>query len=660
MTNINLDKFYEFIKLKKLDDAETEINRLSLENDKNYFLINQQAFLLFLKKNFVHAILKYQESIDINPQYYENYSGICACFFRLKKYEQIVFFLNKYLKYNINNCEVYYNLGVVLSLISKLDEAIINFKKCIKVNPNYIVAYNDLGLVFLKKKKIEDAILIFEQGLKIDKKLGQLSYNLANCLIEKGKLLKAIKILEDNLIDNNSNLNYLSLLANCLLKVGKISRGYYFLDQILKNKKKYSVFSFQKLDEANLLETKLANYFYQYNFNIEGYFKYLTELRKVYDKLYKKQINFSDLKLSNKIKVAFLSSDFRSHAVSYQIFDVLKILAQDKDFEIFIYNNSDQTDEITADYKVFLKNWKNVKNFPNDKLISLIRSDNIQILVDLSGYTLGHRMPVFFCRVAPIQVSWCGYLASSGMKEIDYIIADKTTIPFFDEKKYTEKIYRLKTWSVLNPINNIHVNKQLPAFKNKFISFACFNNLLKINPTVIKLWAKILCKIKDSKLYLFSHSFSDQDFNVYYKDFFIKNGVKKQQLCFEKSVSRQDILKKYNSVDISLDPFPYSGGTTSLESYWMCVPVLTKKGEYFISKSTESINQNIGMENWIASDNEEYFSKAINFCNDLIALQNTKNYLIKNRNNFIIFNSNNLAEELCNGFKKMIKDYRNA
>ena len=653
MTEVNLDRFYKFIKLKKLNEAENEISRLLSKNNDNYFLINQHAFLLFLRGNFLDSILEYKKSININPHYYENYSGICACFFRLKKYKEIIFFLKECLKYNTNNCEVYYNLGSVLSLTNKLDEAITNFKKCININQDYIQAYNDLGLVFLKKNEIDEAILIFEKGIRIDKKFGQLSYNLANILIKRGRFLKAIKILEDNLVNNNHD--YLSLLANCLLKVGQTSKGFVILDQILKKKNSLTVYSLLKYDETNILETKISKFFYLANFILDDYNKILTQLRKVYNNSYFKKIDFKDLKLSNKIKVAFLSSDFKAHAVSFQIFDVLKILSENKDFEIFIYNNSEQNDEITAAYKVFFKNWKEVKNFTNNELIDIIRFDNIQICVDLSGYTSGHRMPVFFSRVAPIQISWCGYLASSGMNEIDYIFADKYTIPQEDESKYSEKIYRLdKTWSVLSKNYNVIANNNIPALKNKFISFGSFNNILKINHKLVSTWSKILCRIFNSKLYLFSDNFNEQEFKSYFEKLFLDNGVRLDQLFFQPSLKRDDLLNKYNLLDIALDTFPYSGGTTSLESYWMGVPVLTKKGDYFISKSTESINKNIGLNDWIANDESDYINKAVNFSNNLNFLQSVKNYLLENRETFAIFDSEDFAKQMINAFKKLI------
>ena len=241
------------------------------------------------------------------------------------------------------------------------------------------------------------------------------------------------------------------------------------------------------------------------------------------------------------------------------------------------------------------------------------------------------------------------------MEENHYIFADKYSIPLEDESKYSEKIYRLdKTWSVLSKNYNVIANSNIPALKNKFISFGSFNNILKINHKVASTWSKILCKILNSKLYLFSDNFNEQEFKSYFEKLFLDNGAQLDQLFFQPSLKRDDLLNKYNLIDIALDTFPYSGGTTSLESYWMGVPVLTKKGDYFISKSTESINKNIGLNDWIANDESDYINKAVNFSNNLNILQSVKTYLLENRETFAIFDSKDFAKQMFNAFKKLI------
>ena len=650
MEKISLDKFNEFIKLNKLQEAEIEINKLLLIDNNNHLLLSYLGNLLFHKGKIPDAIEKFKQSINIKPEYYQNYSDISLCFISLKKFDEVIFFLEEYIKYKNDNCDVYNNLGLAFLETNKLDDAVNCFNKCLSLKFDYIQAYNNLGSALLKKDKVDEAILILEQGIRIDSKFNSLYFNLAECFIKKNKIFKAIKILEEHLENNKSNTIYLNLLAESLCQIGKIEEGFFLFN------KAANIFNGQ-----NFYLGKLLNFFYKEKLDLKNYFNEVNQLIDIYKKSSIKNTESKSFNLKDSIKIGFVSADFNSHAVSFQIFDVLKIFSENKNFEIFIYSNNDADDEMTNDYKKFLNNWHNVKDFSDEKLVNLVRSNNIEILVDLSGFTKGHRMPVFYNKAAPIQVTWCGYLASTGLKEIDYIIADRHTVLPGDESKYSEKVYKLsKTWSVLKPIKNVYVNEKIPVLNNKFISFASFNNIKKINYKVIQLWCRILNSIKDSRLHLIDKNFSDKEFDIYFRNFFNNNGVKNEQLFFHKSTDRIKLLKMYNSIDIALDPFPYSGGTTSLESYWMCVPVLTKKGDYFISKSTESINRNIGLDNWIANDEHDYLSRAISFSKDLNFLQNTKSYLINNKNKFAIFDSKNLAEELSLAFKSMKKNYKSA
>ena len=650
MKKINLDKFNEFIKLNKLEEAETEINKLLLIDNNDYLLLNYLGNLLFHKGKFSDAIEKFKKSISIKPEYYQNYSDISLCFISLKKFDEVIFFLEEYIKYKNDNCDVYNNLGLAFLEKNKLDEAISCFNKCLSLKIDYIQAYNNLGFSLLKKEKINEAILILEKGIKIDSKFNSLYFNLAKCFIEKNQVLKGIKILKDNLHNNETNKEYLDFLSSQLFEIGEISEGIELLNKSLKVK-----------EDIQIYQIKIMNSLYQSDLNISDYFENINKLKVIYNKLYEKSTFRNSFELKDKIKIGFISGDFRDHAVSYCIFEVIKYLCKKKDFEIYIYFNNQDSDKITENYKSFIKEWNNVINLNDYELTNLIRSHNLHIMVDLSGFTAGNRIPIFFFRVAPIQVSWCGYLSSTGM-QIDYMISDQHSVPLEDEHKYMEKIYRLsKIWSVYKLTDGIKINNETPALKNNYISFGSFNNIKKINIKVIELWSKILSRIENSRLYLSSYNFQNKDFISYFKNFFINFGAKEKQLYFEDSTpKRLDFLNKYNLIDIALDTFPYNGMTTSFDSYSMCVPVLTVKGNHFISRAGYSINSNINLNNWTASDLNDYLSKAINFSKDLNFLQNTKNYLINNRNKFVIFDSEHLAEELSLAFKSMLKNYKSA
>jgi len=644
MQNSDLNNFYKYIQANQINEANNEINKLLQLDPDNFLFLHCYGFILHKQNNFIEAIKIFKKSIALNEEFFENYFNISLCLINLKMKDEAIFYLKKYINYKQDNCDVYNNLGLLYLENNRLDDATLCFNKCISINLNYVKAYNNCGVALFKKDLIDEAINVIEIGLKIDPKFVDLNLNLARCFARKSYYVKAIRTLKNLLRSNPSNHNILALIGDYHIKVGKILEGFYFIDESLK-----------VYEDQTLYESKLLSYFYKEELDLDNYYKDIDKLKKIYStniivKNENKRI-FSD----KQTRIGFVSADFREHAVSYQVFDVIKNLSENLELKLYFYYNKLEEDEITKSFKKLNINWINIFKLSDSEIIDKLRDDNIQILLDLSGFTKGGRLNIFYHQPCPIQISWCGYLASVGMEKNHYIFADKYTIPEVDENKYKEKIYRLdKTWSVLSKNYNVVANNNIPALKNKFISFGSFNNILKINHKVVSTWSKILCRILNSKLYLFSDNFNEQEFKNYFEKLFLDNGVRLDQLFFQPSLKRDDLLNKYNLLDIALDTFPYSGGTTSLESYWMGVPVLTKKGDYFISKSTESINKNIGLNDWIANDESDYINKAVNFSNNLNFLQSVKNYLLENRETFAIFDSEDFAKQMINAFKKLI------
>ena len=647
MQNNDLNNFYKYIQANQINEANNEINKLLKLDPDNFLFLHCYGFILHKQNNFLEAIKTFKKSIALNEEFLENYFNISLCLINLKMKNEAIFYLKKYINYKKDNCDVYNNLGLLYLENNQLDDATLCFNKCISINLGYVKAYNNLGATLFKKGLIDNAINIIEIGIKIDPKFIDLNINLAACFARKGYYLKAIRILKDLLKNNSDDYNILALMGDYHIKAGKILEGFNFLDESFKINK-----------EKPLYESKLLYSFCKEDLDLDNYYNDIDKLKKFYNVNNKVKLENKHYFFDKQIKIGFVSADFRAHAVGFQILDVIKNLSEYSELKLYLYYNKSEDeddDEITKSLKKLNINWINIIKLSDTEVIDKLKHDNLQILIDLSGFTEGGRSNIFYHQPCPVQISWCGYLASTGMEENHYIFADKYSIPLEDESKYSEKIYRLdKTWSVLSKNYNVIANSNIPALKNKFISFGSFNNILKINHKVVSTWSKILCKILNSKLYLFSDNFNEQEFKSYFEKLFLDNGVRLDQLFFQPSLKRDDLLNKYNLIDIALDTFPYSGGTTSLESYWMGVPVLTKKGDYFISKSTESINKNIGLNDWIANDESDYINKAVNFSNNLNILQSVKTYLLENRETFAIFDSKDFAKQMFNAFKKLI------
>ena len=341
---------------------------------------------------------------------------------------------------------------------------------------------------------------------------------------------------------------------------------------------------------------------------MEECLKYTSFLEK---KLKIHEDNFQcNFKKSEKIKLCFLSSDLKTHSVSFFLLNLLENIDQNK-FDIFLVSNLkiSEQDSMSDQFKKIVKNWYDVKNFSNNELINFLRSLELDFLIDLNGFTTGNRFEVLLRRCAKNQVLWLGYNNSLGATNVDFLISDKNLIKPDELNLYKEKVLFLPNiWNVLSVPNNI---PDIKKTTNEETFFCSFNNFLKISEGTIEVWSQILKKT-GLKIILKNSSRGGEDLQNNILNKFLKKGIQRNQIVFsERTRNIYDHLKLYNRASLALDTFPYPGVTTSFEAIMMGLPVLTMKGHNFNSRCGESINKNIEMIDLIAEDKDDYIEKAI-------------------------------------------------
>jgi predicted O-linked N-acetylglucosamine transferase (SPINDLY family) len=257
----------------------------------------------------------------------------------------------------------------------------------------------------------------------------------------------------------------------------------------------------------------------------------------------------------------------------------------------------------------------------DDALAARIRADGIDVLLDLTGHTAHHRLPLFARRAAPVQASWLGYCATTGVAAMDYFIGDPWITPPVAQAQFSERLLCLpETFLCFTPPTCDLPVGPLPALKKGFVSFGCFNSPAKLNDAVLALWARVLNAVPASRLLLKAMPYASPDIQRDVRQRLEQFGLSAGRLDFDAGSTRDAYLAAYNRVDIALDPFPYPGGTTSVEGLWMGVPVLTLAGEKALSRQGVSILQNIGLPEWIAADADDYLARAVRHASDLLAL----------------------------------------
>ena len=316
-----------------------------------------------------------------------------------------------------------------------------------------------------------------------------------------------------------------------------------------------------------------------------------------------------------RLRIGYVSADFRNHVLAFFIEPV--IASHDpKQFEITCYSSSTQTDEFTRRLQGLVPRWRDIVSLDDDAVAALIREDAIDILVDLSGHTRGNRLPVFARKPAPLQLTWLGYLGTTGMKAMDYFIGGPQADPPDDaDAEFCETILHLPvtSWCFREP-PHAPVVSALPASRNGFVTFGSFSNFLRLDDGTFESWAQILKALPDARLRVVGAP-EDESLDRMTR-IMDAAGVEKHRLDFIRKVSYTRYFELLAETDIALGSYPYNGATTICEALWMGVPVVSRLGDRQASRASRSILGAIGMERLVASDPVKYVEIAVELAKD--------------------------------------------
>lgn len=308
------------------------------------------------------------------------------------------------------------------------------------------------------------------------------------------------------------------------------------------------------------------------------------------------------------LRIGYLSPDLCHHAVTF-FFEPLLAEHDRSRFVPVCYSARQRSDHVTARLHSLSTLWRDVFAMNDEQLANQIYADQIDILVDLTGHMGDNRLPVFSRKPAPIQISWLGYPNTTGLTTIDYRLTDSVADPpGLTDRYYTERLFRLpRGFLCYRPSESAPAVGPLPAASSGAITFGSFNNLSKISPGTIELWSAILLGVPHSRLVLKNASFTDIPTRQPYYQAFEKHGIGHDRLDFRGlHLELTDHQSVYNEIDVALDPFPYNGATTTCESLWMGVPVITLAGKLHAGRVGASILTQIDLPDLIAGSPDEY------------------------------------------------------
>ena len=528
MIFINEKKYQEIISLINLSKYADALNLLK-NFEKIYYtdivFNNLVGFVYQNLNDFNNAHNYYLRSHRLDNKNFETNFNLGVLYYKQKKYTDSVKIFLDLIKYFPMNKDIFYNLGIVTLEIKEFNEAIKYFKKALDIDSNFYFAQHHLAECYEKLNNIDLAIKHYNKAQLINfQKYNNTLNNLGNIFLK----LKNYDLCEKYFLDalnyqGNSQFIYNNLAVLCL-EILDTGKAYYYLEKSI-NLDKNNAKIFSRLISTSLYLNKDVNYYKKIS---EEYGKIIK------NKIAKKYERKNFLPSSKRITLGFVSADFREHPVGYYLLDFL-LQIKKFNFKLYGYFNFPKEDDYTKKIKNNFDNWKDITFLDDKDAVESIKEDGIDILIDMSGHSGDNRLPIFTYKPAPVQISWAAYLASTGVKEIDYIVGDIYSIPEKDFQNYTEKVLQLKNiWCCLSTsdIENI-IPSSLPVLKNGYITFGCFNNLNKVSENFIRICSKILLQVENYKICFKSSQFTESVNRKKILKLFENNSVSSNRIILE-------------------------------------------------------------------------------------------------------------------------------
>ena len=547
-------------------------------------------------------------------------------------------------KLNPKYAEAYDNLGNVLKDLGQNDEAVASFRRALSIKPNLATTHNNLGSVLKEMGQLDEAMACYRRAISFNPKFADAFYNLGNALLDSSKPDEAATNFKTAVTLKPDFPDALMNLGTALKELSHFDEAIATYQQALKIKPEFAeVYGNigSTLKEVGRIDDAIANYtralelkpdfalqsslLFIMNYTGSHTPEYRLEEAQKYGQLADAQVSkcYTSWKSRNqpkRLRVGLVSGDLRNHPVGFFLESLLAHIDPAR-IELIAYSAVHTTDVLSTRIRPYFSKWKSVAGLTDEAAARMIHDDGIHVLLDLSGHTRHSRLPIFAWKPAPIQVAWLGYFATTGLAEMDYLIADHVGVPEANRTHFTEQVWYLpETRLCFSPPDTELPVAALPAINNGYVTFGCFQNLSKVSEVVLATWADALKAVPDSRLRWQCKQFDDAPVADQIRQRFEQLGIAPDRLSLQGGTTRETYLAAHGEVDLLLDTFPYPGGTTTCEALWMGVPTLTLAGDTLLSRQGASMLTAAGLPDWIADSREEFISMAVSLSGDVTAL----------------------------------------
>ena len=599
----------------KLDQA-LEVLKIVLETEPNqYQALFMYGMIIGYKGQQHEAIQFLERSLSLNSKQEAAWSELGLNQMKAGLLEQAIQSFQNSIALK-KNYQAYANMGDALYNLNRLDEAVQNYNEALKLNDADPLLYRGLGLIYYKQGRSDLAQDLFAKSLELFPHQLILNYFLGIMMQSLGHHCRASEFFKKE-IELNPNLAeaYMHYGATLLVtgRAHDAVEPYKKGVRLKPDKESYSyLLSIMHHDYASSSADFLEIAKECYETCLLPFKQYVLANKSL------DTYNLSNKNPNKKLRIGLISKMFRARSADHWALDVFRVINREQ-FELYFYSDTTAVDEITGEFQSVADVWKDVVNLSHVDIYELMVADEIDILIDLHGHVGGGRLELYALKPAPIQVCWLNYFGTTGISEMDYVIADDMVAPDGAEEFYTEKLYRLPQF--FNPFRpkftDMEITTTIPVETNGYITFGSFSRFSKLNDKVLNVWAQIMNAVPNSRLYMCATTLKESIMVDYVRRFFAERGVVAERLDIEDQPPIKEFLLKFNEVDMVLDPFPFAGGSTTMDGLYMGVPTVTLIGSTWVHASGASIIKSAGCPELVAQTQEEYFQKIVDLANNI-------------------------------------------
>jgi predicted O-linked N-acetylglucosamine transferase (SPINDLY family) len=553
------------------------------------------------------ALASFQQFLSLQPSLPEAYNAVGNALLKLGRLQEALTHLRHALSLRPAFPEALNNLGNALLLMGQPDQALANYRHALRLKPDYPDPWNNAGAVLIDQGKPGEAVTHLQQALDLRPDYPEAYNNLGNAFKEQGELDKAEANYREAVRLRPAYADAHYNLALLLELQGRVEESIVAHRQVIALQPDNARFHSGLLLPLNYLaEVTPQALFEEHRRWAARHAAPLTSAAPP---------PTNDRTPERLLRVGYVSPDLHEHPVAFFLEPVLVSMDRSR-FHVTCYSGVARPDAMTLRLRGLADAWRDIAGLPDADVAESIRADRIDILVDLAGHTAGRRLLVFARRPVPVQVTHFGYPNTTGLAAMDYRISD----PYADppgqtEAFHTEELVRLPEVAWCYQPSPAPEVGPLPALGAGHLTFGSLNKLAKVTPQSIALWARLLRAVPDSCLLLLTGAGSQTDQRLLEQ--FRSSGIDGERLQLLGRLPRDRYLEVYQRIDIVLDPFPYNGGVTTCDAFWMGVPVITLSGDTYVSRQGVSLLSNLDLRDWIAETPEDYVALGVRRAQDL-------------------------------------------